>query len=103
MKEPGQTNQGDNVIMNEQMLYEFHINKFDDIFSIISMNIIQWYQFWTYKEENKSNEFENIYLILIVTCISIMLNNWLTFTPSNPGCLLQSFFSLSCFEFCTGN
>lgn len=40
MKEPGQTNQGDNVIMNEQMLYEFHINKFDDILSIISMNII---------------------------------------------------------------
>lgn len=40
MKEPGQTNQGDNVIMNEQMLYEFHINRFDDIFSIISMNII---------------------------------------------------------------
>lgn len=40
MKEPGQTKQGDTVIMNEQMLYEFHINKFDDIFSIISMNII---------------------------------------------------------------
>lgn len=40
MKEPGQTNQGNNVIMNEQMLYEFHINKFDDILSIISMNII---------------------------------------------------------------
>lgn len=39
MKEPGQTNQGNNVIMNEQMLYEFHINKFDDILSIISMNI----------------------------------------------------------------
>lgn len=42
MKEPGQTNQGDNVIMNEQMLYEFHNNKFNDtcILSIISMNII---------------------------------------------------------------
>lgn len=40
MKEPGQTNQGNNVIMNEQMLYEFHINKFDDILSRISMNII---------------------------------------------------------------
>lgn len=40
MKEPGQTNQGDNVIMNEQMLYEFNINKFDDILSITSMNII---------------------------------------------------------------
>lgn len=41
MKEPGQTNQGDTVIiMNEQMLYEFHNNKFNDILSILSMNII---------------------------------------------------------------